>query len=151
MNIPPVENIEHAGATLAIIVRSPFRDEGLHFFTPDEYSQQLAFMRHPAGKVIEPHTHVRHERSVEVTQEVLFVRSGLVRVDFFTDDREFVCARTIGSGDAILLASGGHGFTVLEEVEMFEVKQGPYAGDDDKVRFEHRSDGAPTGAGESDV
>ena len=151
MSTPSIERIEHAGATLAIIVRAPFREEGLHFFTPAEYSQQLAFMRHPAGKVIDPHTHVRHDRNVAVTQEVLFVRSGLVRVDFFTDDRDFVCARTIGAGDAILLASGGHGFTVLEEVEMFEVKQGPYAGDGDKVRFEHPGDCAAVRAGESDA
>jgi hypothetical protein len=32
----------------------------------------------------------------------------------------------------ILLATGGHGFEVLEEIEMIEVKQGPYAGDQDK-------------------
>lgn len=132
-----IEHIEHDGTTLGIIVRASFREPGLRFFTPDDYSQQLAFMRHPAGKVIDPHTHVPHDRHVELTQEVLFLRAGALQVDFFTDDRSFVCTRTIHAGDAILLASGGHGFTVLEEVEMFEVKQGPYAGDADKVRFEH--------------
>jgi hypothetical protein len=39
------------------------------------------------------------------------------------------------SGDVILLSNGGHGFEVLEEVEMIEVKQGPYCGDEDKTRF----------------
>ena len=136
-NPSPIEVIEADGVTLGIVVRAEYREPGLRFFTPDEFSQQLAFMRHPAGKVIDPHTHTPHERSVTVTQEVLFIRSGRLKVDFFTDDRRFVCTRTLGAGDAILLASGGHGFTVLEEVEMFEVKQGPFAGDDDKVRFEH--------------
>ena len=39
-----------------------------------------------------------------------------------------------------MLVSGGHGFKVLEEVEMIEVKQGPYYGEQDKVRFEGISD-----------
>ena len=40
-----------------------------------------------------------------------------------------------GAGDVILLIEGGHGFEVLEEIEMVEVKQGPYAGERDKERF----------------
>ncbi len=39
-------------------------------------------------------------------------------------------------GDVILLAYGGHGFEILEDAEMIEVKQGPYAGDMDKTRFD---------------
>ena len=35
----------------------------------------------------------------------------------------------------ILLIAGGHGFEVLEDVEMIEVKQGPYVGEGDKTRF----------------
>ncbi len=34
-----------------------------------------------------------------------------------------------------MLVSGGHGFKVIDEVEMIEVKQGPYSGDQDKKRF----------------
>ena len=44
------------------------------------------------------------------------------------------------TGDVILLASGGHGFEVLEELEMYEIKQGPYIGEDDKTRFEGKID-----------
>ena len=36
----------------------------------------------------------------------------------------------------ILLASAGHGFQVLEDLEMFEVKQGPYSETVDKARFD---------------
>jgi mannose-6-phosphate isomerase-like protein (cupin superfamily) len=121
---------------LAVIVTRDFHEPGIHFFTPDEFSQQLAFMRHPAGKVIDPHVHNPVHRSVQYTQEVLFVKSGKLRVDFYDGDRVYLESRILQSGDVILLAAGGHGFEVLEEVEMIEVKQGPYAGDKDKTRFD---------------
>jgi hypothetical protein len=58
-----------------------------------------------------------------------------LRVDFYDDQRRYLSSRILGAGDVILLVSGGHGFEVLEEVEMFEVKQGPYLGDQDKTPF----------------
>jgi mannose-6-phosphate isomerase-like protein (cupin superfamily) len=130
-----VERI-HAGAeVLAIIVRSGFRQEGIHFFTDDALSQQLAYMRHPAGKYIQPHVHNPVAREVEFTQEVLFIRRGRLRVDFYDGGQKYLGSRVLGEGDVILLIQGGHGFEVLEEVEMIEVKQGPYVGDQDKTRF----------------
>jgi hypothetical protein len=93
-------------------------------------------MRHPAGKEIEPHVHNPVPREVQYTQEVLFIKSGRLRVDFYDDDCNYLQSRFLEAGDTILLATGGHGFEVLEEVEMIEVKQGPYAGDQDKTRFE---------------
>jgi mannose-6-phosphate isomerase-like protein (cupin superfamily) len=131
-----IEEVSHGGKTLAIVVRRGFRAEGVRFVTPDEFSQQLAFMSHPAGKQIAPHLHLPVPRAVSLTKEVLFIRSGRLRVDFYDDDRRYLESRILEEGDVILLAGGGHGFEVLEPVEMIEVKQGPYAGDADKVRFE---------------
>jgi hypothetical protein len=93
-------------------------------------------MRHTAGKRIEPHTHNIVPREVFLTQEVLLLREGKLRVDLYDDNQAYLESRILGPGDVILLASGGHGFTVLEEVEMIEVKQGPYCGDHDKTRFQ---------------
>jgi mannose-6-phosphate isomerase-like protein (cupin superfamily) len=123
------------GTLIALIVRRDFSEDGVRFFTPDEFSQQLAFMRHPTGKSIEPHVHNPVNRTVTYTQEVLFIRSGRLRVDFYDDQRVYIESRELGDGDVILLAAGGHGFEVLETVEMVEVKQGPYSGDHDKTRF----------------
>jgi len=131
-----IEHIAHDGSILAIVVRAKFADEGTRFFTPDDYSQQLAFMRHARGRRIDPHTHNPLERSVHHVQEVLVIRKGRLRVDFYSDEHVYLESRTLEAGDVILLASGGHGFEVLEDLEMFEVKQGPYAGDQDKTRFE---------------
>lgn len=120
---------------LAIIVRNNFSQNGINFFTPNDYSQQLAYMNHPAGKEIQPHLHKKVQREVHYTQETLFIRKGKLQVDFYSDEEEFLENRILNAGDVILLIKGGHGFKVLEDLEMFEVKQGPYAGDEDKIKF----------------
>jgi mannose-6-phosphate isomerase-like protein (cupin superfamily) len=130
-----IETIKTGDQILAVIISRDFHEPGIHFFTPNDLSQQLAFMRHPVGKVIDPHVHNPVRRSVHYTQEVLFVKSGKLRVDFYDEAQQYLDSRVLHGGDVILLATGGHGFQVLEEVEMIEVKQGPYAGDQDKTRF----------------
>ena len=134
-----VEKIIHEDNLLSIIVRAEFHQEGIHFFTSNELSQQLAFMHYPKGKVIESHVHNKVSRQVFYTQEVLFIRRGKLRVDFYTDKRNYIESRILKSGDVIMLIEGGHGFEVLEELEMIEVKQGPYLGDQDKTRFSSAS------------
>ena len=130
-----IEQISFNNKPYAIIVRTSYQSKGINFFTPNEYSQQLAFMSHPEGKEITPHIHKKVQREVHYTQETLFIRKGKLQVDFYSDEQEFIENRILESGDVILLIQGGHGFKVLEEVEMFEVKQGPYAGDEDKIKF----------------
>src|SRR5687767_13097085 len=130
-----ITEIRHNDETLAIIVSHHFDKPGIHFFTPNSFSQQLAYMRHPAGKIIEPHVHNAVGREVQYTLEVLLLKKGRLRVDFFNKDQLYLESRILEEGDVILLATGGHGFEALEEIEMIEVKQGPYAGDKDKTRF----------------
>jgi hypothetical protein len=130
-----IERIEHAGIEFAIILRNSAGEPGIRFLTPPHYSQQLASMRHPTGHVIEAHVHNPVPRAVSYTQEALFLRRGRLRVDVYTEDGRYLESRELGPGDVILLVCGGHGFEVLEEVEMVEVKQGPYVGGSDKSRF----------------
>jgi hypothetical protein len=129
------EDILHNGRLLALILRTSFRTDGIRFFTPSDFSQQLGYMNRPGGYVIPPHVHNAVERSVQYTKEVLFIKSGKVRVDFYDEDQNYLESRILNAGDVILLAFGGHGFEMLEASEMIEVKQGPYAGDADKTRF----------------
>lgn len=130
------EYVRDGAALIAIIIRSDFTAPGISFFTPDEFSQQLAFMSHPRDKVIAPHVHNEAPRSVTYTREVLFLRKGRLRVDFYSEQRAYLGSRILLAGDVILLASGGHGFKVLDPIEMIEVKQGPYSGEADKTRFD---------------
>lgn len=132
---PEIIEVKNAGELLAIILRSTYREPGVHFLTSNDLSQQLAFMRHPAGKAIEPHVHNAVERRVTQTQESLFIRKGRMRVDFYDSNRTYLESYELRSGDVILLIRGGHGFEMLEDTEFVEVKQGPYAGDQDKTRF----------------
>lgn len=132
----PVERISHNNSLLAIIVRSNYGKEGIEFFTPDDFSQQLAYMNRPAGYKIAPHKHNKAQREVFYTQEVLFIKKGKVKVDFYDDYKQVVGTRILETGDVILLAGGGHGFEMLEQTEIIEVKQGPYAGEMDKTRLE---------------
>lgn len=130
------ERIYYQDHLLAIIVRRDFLNPGVQFFTPDDFSQQLGYMQHARGTVIQPHVHLPVQREVTYTQEVLFIRKGRLRVDFYSGNQEYIESRILESGDVILLASAGHGFQVVEDVEMFEVKQGPYAAQKDKTRFD---------------
>lgn len=131
-----IEQITNNSVLVAIIIRSQFKDDGITFFTEPLLSQQLAFMKHPSGKIIQAHIHQLHTRQVEYTQEVLVIRRGRLRVDFYATDRSYIGSKILTSGDVVLLATGGHGFEVLEDLEMFEIKQGPFVGVEDKIRFE---------------
>ena len=125
---------------LAVIIKNDYSCEGVDFITPNEYSQQVAYMHHSTGKMIDAHIHNLVHRNVVLTQEVLFIKKGKLRVDFYDEYEDYLESHILCAGDVILLVSGGHGFKVLEEVEMIEVKQGPYSGDADKKRFKGISD-----------
>ncbi len=131
-----IERIEHEGSTMAIIVSHRYSEDGVHFFTPDDFSQQLGYLKHPKGKIIKPHVHNFVSREIHNTNEVLFIKKGRIKVDFYDAQQSYLTNRLLEEGDVILLITGGHGFEVIEDVEMFEVKQGPFAGDIDKTRFE---------------
>jgi hypothetical protein len=134
------EEIIHDDQIIAIIIRSAYHAEGIRFFTPKDFSQQLAYMNRPTGHRIAPHIHNIVLRNVKNTLEALLIRKGKVRIDFYTDQHQFITERIIETGDVIMLCAGGHGFTMLEPTEIIEVKQGPYSGDQDKVSFKDVSE-----------
>lgn len=135
MNVPHVEQIFDEFKMVAIIIRAEYTQPGIAFFTPDTFSQQLAVMCHPKGHKIQAHMHKPLPRQVKYTQETLFIKKGEVKVDFYDDNKRYLDSRCLKTGDVILLVSGGHAFEMLDDTEMIEVKQGPYAKDEDKERF----------------
>jgi hypothetical protein len=130
-----LENITHNGQILALIIRADFQTEGIKFFTPANFSQQLGYMNRPKGFKVAPHIHNLVQREVQMTQEVLFIKRGRVQMDIFDLTNKFLSSHELAQGDVVLLASGGHGFTMLEETEIIEVKTGPHLGEIDKTRF----------------
>jgi hypothetical protein len=135
-----IENINFNNETYAIIIRATFEKDGIAFMTPDDFSQQLGYMKRKQGYEILPHIHNPVNREVTLTQEVLFIKSGKIRVDFYTQSKDYLKSIILFKGDVILLAAGGHGFIMLEESEIIEVKQGPYCGELDKTRFKSISE-----------
>ena len=73
------------------------------------------------------------ERSFNKTQEAFLIRKGKIRVNFYSPEGAFCLSREVGQGAAVLLLEYGHGFDVVDDVEMIEIKLGPYV--DDKFRF----------------
>jgi hypothetical protein len=102
-------------------------EPGVHFYCENESSLQVGKQWRAKGEKIRPHRHlpVTVERK-ETLKEVLYIEKGKVKIIFYTDGWKEIGSRTLNAGDMVMLISGGHGFEMLEETEMIEIKQGPY-------------------------
>lgn len=136
MSSQPIE-IREAGIHYATIIKRDFKHPGVTFFTPENYSQQLGAIQHDHERRIRPHFHNTVKREIFFTNEVLIIRAGTLRVDFYHRDASYFCSHTLEAGDIILLIDGGHGFHCNEGIDIVEIKQGPYSGDEDKTIIEH--------------
>jgi len=130
-----IESIKYANEDIAIIIKKGYKPESLEFLTPENYNQQLGIMKCIKDKIIQSHIHKPIKREVIGTSEAIFVCSGKVEVNLFNNNKEKVATRVLTEGDIIFLINGGHGFKMLEDSVLLEVKQGPYLGEDDKERF----------------
>lgn len=124
------------GVLLAMIVRANFSVEGLSFLTDDSSVLQVGYMTRPTGERIAAHVHEPLMRNILGTQEVLVIQSGIIRLDLFTQKKQYVASVKLETGDLVLLSEGGHGIDIIEEARIIEIKQGPFAEGKDKTRFE---------------
>ncbi len=131
----PVEWIKDGDDVLALVVRNSYTPDKTEFLTPDEYKQQLGFIVYKSGEIIQPHNHKPLHRTISGTSEVLLVKKGEVEAHIFSRQRIFVNKVMLREGDIILLIAGGHGFKMLKDSILLEIKQGPYVGTEDKERF----------------
>ncbi|UCD54939.1 MAG: hypothetical protein JSV93_05335 [Candidatus Omnitrophota bacterium] len=129
------EQIEHNGELLALIIRANYNPEKTEFITPETFKQQVGFIVYDANKDIEPHIHHEMPRNIKGTSEVLILRNGHVRVDFYSQKKNYTESRELFPGDVLILVSGGHGFHFHERSIFLEIKQGPYIGVQEKERF----------------
>jgi hypothetical protein len=134
-----IERIMDGDCILSMIIRGSVSPTETLFVTPNEFYQQAGFIVYPAGGRIPSHLHKPIQRQLVGTPETLFVRKGKVEVRFFNDAKEFISKTIIQTGDVLMLVSGGHGFTMLEDTILLEIKQGPYTGLVEKERFDDPS------------
>ena len=131
-----IEKVLHKNKLFALIVRIQFRKKsGIKFFTSKEATQQFGYIKHKKNYIIKPHNHKKRLTKILKTTEVLLLLKGTLRVDFYDDKEKYLFSKIINEKDIIMLVHGGHGFRVLKDVEMIEVKQGPYSLASDKVKF----------------
>ena len=131
-----IQQIKHKNKLYALIIRNFRKKRGVSFFTPKNLSLQCGYMNHKKNHFIKPHSHKKRLSKIFYTSEVLCLLKGKLRVDFYTDKKIYLFSKIINEKDIILLAHGGHGFKVLKDIEMIEVKQGPYYKKVDKIKFE---------------
>jgi len=130
-----METISSRGQILCIILDTSNLPDHTTFLTPADFKQQVGYVVYPAGGEISRHVHVSLERHLMGTSEVILVMKGRCLLDIYSDNRELVATRELCPGDLMLMVGGGHGFRMMEDTVLLEVKQGPYTGMDEKERF----------------
>ena len=133
-----IEKIIHKRKLLALIVRGKYRKKkGITFFTPNEATQQFGYMKHKKNHLIKPHLHRKRITKISYTTEVILLLKGVLRVDFYNLFQKYLFSKILRKKDIIMLVHGGHGFKILKDIEMLEIKQGPYSLIKDKIKFKN--------------
>ena len=136
-----IEKIIHKKKLLALIVKGKYRNKkGITFFTPSESIQQFGYMKHKRSHIIKPHLHKKRLTKIFYTTEVILLLKGMIRVDFYNQFKKYLFSKILKEKDIIMLVHGGHGFKILKDVEMLEIKQGPYNLIRDKIKFDNIGD-----------
>lgn len=131
-----IENILYKKKLLALIIHKKFRKlKGVNFFTNPKNTQQIGYMKHKKNHIIQPHLHKKRLSKIYFTTEVIIILKGILRIDFYDYKKKYLFSKKISQGQIIMLICGGHGFKVIRDVEMIEVKQGPYYITKDKKKF----------------
>ena len=132
-----IEKIYNQKKLYALIVRRNYKKKkGVSFFTDKNATQQFGYMKHKKNHLIKPHIHNKRKTKILTTSEVIILLKGILRVDFYNDNEKYLFSKKLFKNDLIMLSNGGHGFKVLKDVKMIEVKQGPYSLAMDKIKFE---------------
>jgi hypothetical protein len=136
-----IEKIIYKKKLLALIVRGKYRNKkGITFFTPNNAIQQFGYMKHKKQHIIKPHLHKKRLTKIFYTTEVILLLKGILRIDFYNRFKKYLFSKILKEKDIIMLVQGGHGFKVLRNIEMLEIKQGPYNLIKDKIKFENIGD-----------
>tara|TARA_X000000368_G_C22862932_1_gene637361 strand:+ start:260 stop:691 length:432 start_codon:yes stop_codon:yes gene_type:complete len=132
-----IEKIFNQKKLYALIVRNSYKKKkGVSFFTDKNATQQFGYMNHKKDYIILPHRHNKRQSKILLTTEVIIILKGILRVDFYNNKEKYLFSKKLYANDLIMLSNGGHGFKVLKDTQMIEVKQGPYSLSMDKVKFE---------------
>ena len=90
------------------------------------------------GKKLANHKHNLVSRDANITQEMVYVKSGSMLATIFDSSMNFIESVILKEGDLAIMAFGGHGYKILEDnTKIIEAKNGPFLSVDlDKVKYE---------------
>lgn len=133
-------HIDGGEGLLAIVVRARNHivvdPPSISFLTEPDNPLQLGVINYKPGQSVPAHIHLPNKRTVELTQEVLFIRKGTITVNMYTGRGDSAGFVTLNRGDVIMLVAGGHSLLSYDDSEIIECKVGPYVGRErDKVEF----------------
>jgi len=120
---------------LGLIIDHKQNKKKVNFYTPNSFTQQVGYISHNKGTYIKPHTHTKFLRKIYKTSEVLYVKKGKIRVDFYLSKSKYLFSKIINKDKIIVLNEGSHGFKIIEKCILIEIKQGPFNSKIDKQRF----------------
>lgn len=120
--------ISHHGQEVAKIIRHSHKVKDLEFFTDDLNPLQVGMHNKSKGTSLTPHIHLSDTKVITEVQEVLYIVSGKVKVTYYTIDGDMIDSVVLSRGDILIHYRMGHGFEILEDAQIFEIKQGPYPG-----------------------
>lgn len=126
------------GNLLCLVYRDEDWVEGLNFITDNSLFIQVGSWWYEGGKKLAKHKHNLVAREANITQEMVYVKSGSMRADIFDQEMNPVTQIVLKSGDLAIMAYGGHGYQILEDdTKIIEAKNGPFVSVEvDKVKYE---------------
>ena len=127
-----LEYIKEASSLLGIIIRDNYTGDKIKFFTDNESNFQVGYMNRNTDYEVKPHYHKNQKRIINTTSEVLIIKNGKVKINFFDSNKNIIENKILNKGDIIVFLKGGHGIQFLEKTEIVEIKQGPYLEENDK-------------------
>ena len=131
-----IKKITHKKELLALIIKNKYiKKKGVNFFTENKLSQQVAYMNHKKGHIIQPHIHKKRLKKIYDTNEVLIILEGSMKVDFYDNKKKYLFSEKLIKNDIIILLKFGHGFKIQKNCKFIEVKQGPFNPKRDKFKF----------------
>lgn len=99
----------------------------------------MVFLNTIKGVRIKPHFHKNIPKKIREVQEVLHIVYCRIEAEFFENMGKKIGSVILESDDTILLLTGGHGFDILRDAKILEIKQGLYSSvKEDKKFFDLR-------------
>ena len=99
-----VKKVFHKKKLLALIINlKKNKRKGTNFFTPNSFVHQVSLINHPKGYIIKPHTHKNFLRKINKTSDVLYVKKGILRVEFYNNKKKYFLSKVLKKDEIIIL------------------------------------------------